>query len=630
MRGRFRPRVPAGLAGVVGFVSFGLAAEPPARAPKAGAKPAALVLTQLPSRPDARPRLESGGAPLPVGGDGGRVVVVTLGERPKVLSAGLHSAADPDVSFDGTRVVFAGRKLESDPWCVYEVNVDGTGLRQVTCGKGDCRQPVYLSTVHTLTQTSTEPWVQVAFVGANGGERNEAGAGPNASLWSVKLDGTNLRRLTYDLSNAADPAVLPDGRLVYASWQRHSLGRGPLGRVVLLGVNEDGTDGQVYSGDEGLRVKRMPSPTSGGLVVFVEPDPAAGDGGGTLACVRQGRPLHTYRRVTTEAAGLHGWPSPLPDGSVLVAWRPADGARTYGVGRLDVATGSREELFDDPAWDDVQPKLLAPRPVPDGRSSVVRDDDPLGKLYGLDVSIHDLDPEALPPGTATRLRVLEGIPPRAGVASHPPLAVRRLLGEVPLEADGSFHVQVPANTPLQLQLLDADGLALRSSAWVWARNHANQGCVGCHEDPERTPPNRMAKALLAPAAVLDMPVARRRTVDYRRDVAPVVKARCLGCHGPSGRAPRLDGATEGTASGSPSRDYEALLARAVVPGEARRSRLVWHLLGRNTARPWDGVDSQGASRGIPGPGPLSAEERQTFFEWIDLGATWDAGAGGGR
>ena len=46
------------------------------------------------------------------------------------------------------------------------------------------------------------------------GERNEAGVAPNTSLWSCKTDGTALHRLTFNLSNDADPAILPDGRIV--------------------------------------------------------------------------------------------------------------------------------------------------------------------------------------------------------------------------------------------------------------------------------------------------------------------------------------------------------------------------------------------------------------------------------
>jgi hypothetical protein len=142
--------------------------------------------------------------------------------------------------------------------------------------------------------------------------------------------------------------------------------------------------------------------------------------------------------------------------------------------------------------------------MPDARSSVVRDDDLEGKLYTIDVGIQ-APGQALPKGAVKTLRVVEGVP---ATADRP--VVRRLLGEVPIADDGSYQVQIPANTPVQLELLDASGAALRTSAWLWVRNHAAQGCVGCHEDPERTPPNRLMKALSAPAPVLNPPPAERR------------------------------------------------------------------------------------------------------------------------
>ena len=87
------------------------------------------------------------------------------------------------------------------------------------------------------------------------------------------------------------------------------------------------------------------------------------------------------------------------------------------------------------------------------------------------------------------LRVIEGVPgsPRRGIAPSrrpcPQLSARRILAEVPLEKDGSFHLSVPASTPIQLQILDDQGLAWRSCGWIWARSHQAQGCIGCHEDP---------------------------------------------------------------------------------------------------------------------------------------------------
>ena len=153
--------------------------------------------------------------------------------------------------------------------------------------------------------------------------------------------------------------------------------------------------------------------------------------------------------------------------------------------------------------------------------------------------------------------------------------------------------------------------------------------MGCHEDPERTPPNRFVKALSSPAPQLTLPVALRRTVDYRHDVAPIVAARCVACHGQGGKPPDLragPGAPEGGAAGrTPDPAYTALLERFVQPGRARASRLVWHLFGRNTSRPWDPEWASQEVRAMrKGRPTLTDEERRTFVEWIDMGAAWDA------
>jgi hypothetical protein len=187
---------------------------------------------------------------------------------------------------------------------------------------------------------------------------------------------------------------------------------------------------------------------------------------------------------------------------VLVAWRPAEGG-IWGVYRFDPATGAREKAFADPAWHSIAAKPAAPRPVPDARSSVVREDDPNGQLYSIDVGITEPGRE-LPKGAAKTLRVVEGVP-----ASREKPASRRRLGDVPIASDGSYQVTIPANTPVQLELLDAGGQTLRRSTWLWVRNHDSQGCVGCHEDPERVPPNRLPEALKTPAPVLTPPVEQR-------------------------------------------------------------------------------------------------------------------------
>jgi hypothetical protein len=421
-----------------------------------------------------------------------------------------------------------------------------------------------------------------------------------------------------------------------------------LGRVALFGINSDGADLSLFTSIGGRRVKHMAC-TTNELAVFVESDRLPWDGAGQLASVALRRPHLSYRSITRQQDGLFHSPSPLPDGSVLVSRRPSDQTGTHGVYRLDPNSGEIEPVFDQPDTHDFQAKVIQPRPRPDGRSSVVTEEDPHGELYGLNVSITDLeDPDWMKLGIAKRLRVLEGIPRKAAdwdgegscTDGQPPLVHKRILGDIPLEKDGSFYVTIPASIPIQLQLVDAQGLALRTCSWIWAKNHEPRGCIGCHEDPELTPENRMVDAVRRPAVNLTLPPARRRTVDFRRDVMPILSAKCAlpDCHGNAGHRLYLG---KEPVEGCFNSAYRNLMARVdggddsfvgryVHPGRARTSPLIWSLLGSNTARPWDGPQPSGEIKPMPHPDgglELTEEEIQTIVEWIDLGALWDSVTG---
>lgn len=624
-----------------------------------------LVLTQLPAGTDVERRTaDSGGTLRAPFGDGARLLIVFPDRSPRIISRDFYGACDPEVSFDGERILFAGKKDASDNWNIYEASLDGSSVRRITENIGDCRSPGYQSTLYTLD--SPKPWYQLTFVGSRAGTMNEYGPVPATDLYSCMLDGSALRRLTFNLSSDVDPTIMSDGRLVFAGWQRRNLDRGTRGRVELFGVNIDGTDFALFAGHRGRRVKHMPCETAGGLVVFVEADEVPWDGAGQLSAVQTRRPLHSYRQITGKRDGLFHGPSPLPDGNLLVSRRPGDGRGTHAVYRLDPSSGKFELLLDDPRYHDFQARIIRPRSEPDGRSSVVTETDPNGKLYCLNVYVSDLeDRRWMPPGTVKRLRVLEGVPLKTGGAgAHrpadrtpparrpgstadglPPLAQRRILGEVDVEGDGSFNVEVPANTPIELQLLDTDGLALRSCGWIWAKNHEPRGCIGCHEDGELTPENVLSDAAARPSVSLDLPPDRRRTVSFRRDVMPIIQEKCVSCHGQDEVPPRLDGGltlvSDPDATAYFNRAYQSLMALAeppegasyrgkyVDPGRARTSPLVWHVLGRNTSRPWDGDAPRRPVEPIPpeNPMPLSDDEKRMLVEWIDLGATWDARSG---
>jgi hypothetical protein len=590
----------------LGAEADGRVARPPTERP--------MVLTQLPAGTDLPKQDPVAGGMLRASyGDGARLVLVSPNGSPRVLTAALASACDPEVSFDGARILFAGKLTAADPWNVFEMGVDGSGLRQITKGVGNCRSPSYQSTLYTLpprTVVSPRPVYRITFVGDRAGTMNEFGATPATDLYCAKLDGSGVERLTFNLSSDMDPLVMPDGRLLYAGWQRARLDHGLLGRVALFGVNIDGTDHALFAGHEGRRIKHMPCVTMGGLAVFVEADRVPWDGAGRLASVRLRRPLDSYHEITAESDGLFHTPSPLPDGRILVSRRPRDRSGTHGVWRLDPSSGDAEPVFDDPRYHDVQAKCIYSREDPDGRSSVVDEADPHGKLYCLNVYTSDLEePSWMPPGSAKRLRVLEGVPRKAGASRGgvtsggiPSVVPRRLLGEAPVEADGSFNVEIPANTPIELQLVDADGLALRSCGWIWARNHEPRGCVGCHEDGELVPENRFVDAATRPSARLELPPGRKGTVDFRRDVMPIIAARCVPCHRKADMPLVLDGDPQSYGNLLALREPRGeggAAGKYVHPGSARTSPVVWRVFGRNTSRPWDGEIPAGRVKRMP-------------------------------
>jgi hypothetical protein len=231
------------------------------------------------------------------------------------------------------------------------------------------------------------------------------------------------------------------------------------------------------------------------------------------------------------------------------------------------------------------------------------------------------------------VRVIEGLPPSgdepadatsetSALGIRSPAAGRRLLGEAPVEADGSFHVDIPADLPVQLQILDDEGMALSTCGWIWTKPREFRGCIGCHEDPELTPENRFVEAAGRPADQLTPPAASRRSVTFKDQVMPIIESRCARCHAdPETAFPFLSTAGKTRAEVAFAAFFDAD-DRLVDPGRARTSYLIWLLFGRDTSRPWD---RDRIAREVPTShlDLLSDDERRIFVEWVDLGAQWD-------
>ena len=428
--------------------------------------------------------------------NGARIVIVSPEGHPRLLSDGLHSACDPNVSFDARRVLFAGKQTPTSRWRIWEIGIDGQGLRAISPEHLDARSPIHVSTLFTLD--SPEPWFTTVFVA------QEAMLNPSnraSSLYNIQLDGTELRRLTFTPYRNFDPFQMWDGRVIYSA-ERHPLQPDAApARIGLHAIHIEGADMEFYGGGQGRSIQHMPCATDQGLVIFVEPEPDRWDGAGRLACVEERRPHVTYRPLSHDPSQLFLHPSPWMSNRILVSRRSVQGDENCAIFSYDADSGQCEPVYDSPEHDDVQAVVLRPRNRPDGHSTVVDDKFDYGVFYGL--NCYDADATMAPhltPGMVKRVRFIEGVPQPALPPTHArigrgPYVPRRLIGEAPVEADGSFNVEVPADIPLLLQTLDDRGMALDTCGWIWVKPKETRGCIGCHEDPERTPENEYVQAL---------------------------------------------------------------------------------------------------------------------------------------
>lgn len=561
--------------------------------------------------------------------EGAKIVLLSPQGEHTVLTQDFESACRADVSFDGRRILFSGRKTASDFWNVFEMELETRSVRQVTRDMGNCRSPIYLSELFTLD--SPEPWNTLAFASDGANEIDPLTGLPSESLYSCRLDGTEMRRLTYNPSSDRDPFLVWDGRVIYSTAQHSTLEHEAGGRVSLFSIYQDGTDVSPFFVHEGARIKQMPTVTDQGVCLFIETEPGTPDGSGALARFDLARPSDSYRRLTSNSDGGFHSPSPLFEGQILVSHRAASDGATFEVGRFDPDAGRYTAIHTRPGVHLLHAQPVQARVTPDGRSTVVDESRPNGEIYLISIGINGLaNSEWLTPGMSRRLRLLEALPITQHEQGSFAFPRKRILGEAPIEEDGSFFIEVPANLTLQLQILDEEGMALQTCDWIWVKNREARGCIGCHEDPMRVPPNQLPDAVRRPSNRLTLPPQRRRTVEFRRDVAPVLEQRCstASCHGgdagldlrrrpgepPADYSRRLYDAL----TTAPVNAVDPRLGRWVHPGRARTSPLVWHVLGRKTLRPWD--EEVETDIPVEEPRKLEGLEARTLIEWIDLGA----------
>ncbi len=166
----------------------------------------------------------------------------------------------------------------------------------------------------------------------------------------------------------------------------------------------------------------------------------------------------------------------------LAAWRP-DAKASYQLQSWNSKTGSFTALVSAGDANLLQPAVVAPRPVPNLHPSGLHDWS-YANLLCLNAY-------------TSKYKFAPGSVASAKLYTTNEKGKPRLMGSSPVEADGSFYVQVPGDKPLQIELLDKQGKTLqREQGWWWARKGEQRICVGCHAGPERSPENAVPQVLV--------------------------------------------------------------------------------------------------------------------------------------
>jgi len=384
---------------------------------------------------------------------------------------------------------------------------------------------------------------------------------PSYTLYRSELDGTGIRPLSFNEANEWGPAVLFDGSIIYARWDY--INRNLSAFQSLWVMRPDGTQTAHYYGNNSPSPCLIgePQPIPGTHKTVATAGPHHGQTLGMLIVIDSGKgqdhgaPLtcltpELWGREVGVPGGTWRTPMPLPDdiparkGPDVRAGTPwpiseelflctyYHGHR-YAAYLIDVL-GGRELIYSDPKISCFDPIPLRPRPVPPVVPSTVagRESEKTGVFYIQDVyqCSHPLEP-----GSIKRLRINELISqPTAKPAGqrYPVEILKRILGTVPVKPDGSVAFEAPACTPLQFQLLDANGMAVMTMrSLVYLQPGEQASCIGCHEPRETAP--RPTRPASAPVRQIAPPAGPRYEggFSFMRTVQPVLDRYCISCHG---------------------------------------------------------------------------------------------------
>ncbi len=474
---------------------------------------------------------------------------------------------DPDVSYDGKRILFAWKKSDrQDDYHLYEMDVASRKIRQLTFGLGFADyEGVYLPDGNILFNSTRCVqivdcwWTEVS------------------NLYVCNKDGKFLRRVAFDQVHSNYPQVLDDGRVVYTRWDYND--RGQLYPQPLYQMNPDGTSQTEYYGNNSwfpttiAHARGIPGTSkvmalaSGhhtrqrGKLCIVDSKKGRQEASGVQLIA----PVVETKSVKVDRYGQRGdqfqYPYPFSEKEFLTTFRADGSGLRFGIFFMR-DDASRELLAVDVKQDSNQPVVLKARKIPTIRPSTVDYRKKTGTFYVQDVYIGP-GLKGIERGVVKSLRVIAlefraaGIGsngnrgPAGGALVSTPIAIgngtwdiKHVLGDTKVHPDGSAFFEVPARTPVYFQLLDAKDQVVQSMrSWSTLQPGEKFSCVGCHENKnEISLSTGTTQAMKAGPKPLDPVFGPPRGFSFPKMVQPILDKHCIKCHKDSskklGPAPR--------------------------------------------------------------------------------------------
>jgi hypothetical protein len=486
---------------------------------------------------------------------GGAMKIIDFSKGGKVttlidLPSGI--VRDPDVHFDGKKIVFSMRRHIDENYHIYEINADGTNLKQLTFAQDVVDfDPIYLPDDSIVFSSTREP------------KYNMCSRDNSANLFRMEADGANIFQITKNTLFDNHPSLMPDGRIMYARWEYVDRNFGDAHGI--WSVNPDGTNQALLWGNNTpvppAAYNNHNIPDTQQILSLLGPHHFNLTGSLAIIDRRMGidgrEPvIRTWPASTAEMCYLEGPPScdairegpyadpwPLNDKYFLCS-RLVKQQGHMGIFLVDTF-GNETLLYDEPpGCFDAMPIKTHKRPpvIPSRRNFENKN----GYLYVTNV-YEGTHMKGVNLDSVKYLRVVESPEKRHwsvgswyGAGDQSPamnwhsFENKKILGTVPIEKDGSAYFEVPTDKFVFFQLLDENGMMIQSMrSGTVVQSGETTGCIGCHENRLTAPigtKQSMPLALQREPSKLEGWYGPPREFSYMAEVQPVFDKNCVSCH----------------------------------------------------------------------------------------------------